>query len=194
MNQESTKPRLLLHACCAPCATVPLDRLSNRYDISVFCYGPNIHPLEEYQIRLKDLRRLCSQKRVELIEGVYRPSEWGRSILPYRNLPEGSQRCRACYRLRMDKTAEEARERLFDYFSVTLTVSRHKDSKVLASIGQEIAEKRGVTYLAEDLKKKDGYNLSVKMSHQLKLRRQDYCGCSISLEDARRRRRKKTGI
>ena len=102
----------------------------------------------------------------------------------------GSQRCQACYRLRMEQTARVAKESGFDLFTVTLTVSRHKNSKVLASIGREVAGQVGVEYLPEDFKKKDGYGLSVSCSRELDLRRQDYCGCSLSLAEARARRLK----
>ena len=121
MRGGTTRPRLLLHACCAPCSTVPLERLSGEYDISVFFYGPNIHPAAEYRLRLLDQRRLCDQLGIELIEGPYRPANWGRAIVAFRDMPEGSERCEACYALRMEETARLARERKFDFFTVTLT-------------------------------------------------------------------------
>jgi len=188
MKDGSTLPRLLLHSCCAPCSTVALERLGGEYDVVVYFYGPNIHPKAEYELRLSDQRRLCERLGFELIVGPYRPAEWGRAILDYRHLPEGSLRCEACYRLRMRNTAELARRRGFDLFTVTLTVSRHKNSRVLERVGRQVAEETGVEYLAIDLKKKDGYSLSVKRSHQFGLYRQDYCGCSISLDEAKARR------
>jgi predicted adenine nucleotide alpha hydrolase (AANH) superfamily ATPase len=194
MSGGIVRPRLLLHACCAPCSTVPLERLHQEYDISVFFYGPNIHPAAEYRLRLQDQRRLCGQLGVELIEGPYRPADWGRAVLPFRDLPEGSERCEACYTLRMEETARLAREREFDVFTVTLTVSRHKNSKVLERIGNRVAGLNNVRYLAVDLKKKDGYNLSVRRSKEFGLRRQDYCGCSLSLSESRSRRRRKSAV
>ena len=128
---------------------------------------------------------------IELVEGPYQPAEWGRAVRPHRELPEGSIRCESCYRLRMVQTARLARERGLDLFSVTLTVSRHKNSKVLERIGREVAQAEGVAYLAEDFKKQDGYNQSVCLSRELGLRRQDYCGCSISRAEAQDRRRRK---
>lgn len=188
MSAMRSRPRLLLHACCAPCSTVPLDRLRGAYDISVFFYGPNIHPRGEYLQRFADQQRLCRREGIPLIEGSYDPAAWGRAVLLHRHEPEGGLRCQACYRLRMEATAREARARAFDCFTVTLTVSRHKNSGVLARIGREVAADVGVRYLDENFKKQDGYNLSVRRSHELDLRRQDYCGCSISLAEARVRR------
>jgi predicted adenine nucleotide alpha hydrolase (AANH) superfamily ATPase len=185
------KPRLLLHSCCGPCSTVPLERLRDGYDLTVFFYGPNIHPEEEYRLRLESQRTVCDQLGIELVEGPYRPAEWEEAVGPHRDLPEGSLRCESCYRLRMVQTARRAREAGFDFFSVTLTVSRHKNSKVLARIGREVAEAEGVAYLAEDFKKRDGYNQSVCRSRDLGLYRQDYCGCTLSRNEAQERRRRK---
>jgi predicted adenine nucleotide alpha hydrolase (AANH) superfamily ATPase len=188
---QEKKPRLLLHSCCGPCSTVPLERLGDDYDLAVFFYGPNIHPQEEYEKRLESQRTVCQQLGVELIEGPYRPTEWDQAVGPHRHLPEGSLRCESCYRLRMAQTARLARERGFDFFTVTLTVSRHKNSKVLERIGREVAAAEGVLYLAEDFKKRDGYNQSVRCSKELGLYRQDYCGCSISRAEAQERRRRR---
>ncbi len=191
MPSGPEKPRLLLHSCCGPCSTVPLQRLRDRFETVVFFYGPNIHPRGEYLSRLESQRTVCERMGIELIEGSYRPAEWGRAVRPYRDLPEGSLRCESCYRLRMVETARRAREGGFDFFSVTLTVSRHKNSKVLERIGREVARAEGIGYLAEDFKKKDGYNQSIRRSRELGLRRQDYCGCSISLTEALSRRRRR---
>jgi predicted adenine nucleotide alpha hydrolase (AANH) superfamily ATPase len=177
-----------LHSCCAPCSTVALRRLAEEYAVTVFFYGPNIHPRSEFLLRLEDQRSLCRRLGFELIEGDYRPADWGRAILAYRDSPEGGLRCQACYRQRMLETARQARLRGCDYFGVTLTVSRHKNSKLLCKIGREVAESIGLPYLEVDLKKKDGFNISVDLSRKFGLRRQDYCGCSFSLSEARARR------
>jgi predicted adenine nucleotide alpha hydrolase (AANH) superfamily ATPase len=191
MPGGSEKPRLLLHSCCGPCSTVPLVRLPDRFDTVVFFYGPNIHPRKEYLLRLEGQRSVCEQLGIELVEGPYRTAEWERAVRRFRDLPEGSLRCESCYRLRMVATARLARERGCDLFAVTLTVSRHKNSKVLERIGRDVAQAEGVAYLAEDFKKRDGYNQSICRSRELGLRRQDYCGCSISRSEALERRRRK---
>lgn len=191
MSGGSEKPRLLLHSCCGPCSTVPLERLRDDYDLTVYFYGPNIHPEEEYRRRLESQRSVCRRLGVELVEGDYQPTEWERAVGPHRDLPEGSLRCETCYRLRMIHTARLALQRRFDFFTVTLTVSRHKNSKVLERIGREVARTEGVAYLAEDFKKRDGYNQSVCRSKELGLYRQDYCGCIISRGEAQERRRRK---
>ncbi len=183
--------RLLVHACCASCSTVPMERLSESYDLSVFFYGPNIHPVSEYRRRLSDQRRLCENNGVRLYEGDYDPEAWERAVGPFKHQAESSygQRCQACYRLRMEQTARMAQREGFDLFTVTLSVSRHKDSKVLAEIGSGVAREHGLSYLPEDFKKRDGYGLSVQRSKALGLYRQDFCGCVLSESEATHRRK-----
>ncbi len=181
----------LVHACCAPCSTVAAERLAGNLKTVFYFYGPNIHPAAEYQRRLAEMRRLCRMAGLDLIEGPYQPAAWGRAIAPWRHLPEGSERCHACYRQRMIATARAARREGLEAFGVTLTVSRHKDSGVLARIGREVAAQEGVSYLEVDLKKRDGFGRSVRLSREYALQRQDYCGCSLSLSEALARRRRR---
>ena len=190
MSPAPARPRLLVHACCAPCASVPLERLADRYELLLVFDGLNIHPAAEAERRLADVRRLCGQGRLELIERDYEPALWERVVGPHAAEPESSHRprCQACYRLRMERTAALARERGCDCFTMTLSLSRHKSSAVLAALGREVAEEVGVAYLAEDFKKRDGYGLSLQRSRELDLYRQDYCGCRLSLDEARLRR------
>jgi predicted adenine nucleotide alpha hydrolase (AANH) superfamily ATPase len=190
MSSAPARPRLLVHACCAPCACVPLERLVERYDLALVFDGLNIHPAAEAERRLADLRRLCGRCGVELIERDHQPALWERVVGPHAAEPESSHRprCQACYRLRMERTAALAHERGFDCFTMTLSLSRHKSSSVLAALGREVAAATGVAYLAEDFKKRDGYGLSLQRSRELGLYRQDYCGCRLSLDEARERR------
>ena len=194
MKAGSTKPQLLVHACCAPCSTVPLARLRDRYQLTLFFYGPNIHPAAEHDHRLKELRRLCGLLEVPLIEADYSPEDWERSVGDaHSDLPDGSfgARCQACYRLRMDRTAELAASLGTDLFTVTLSVSRYKNSKVLAKIGASASARVGVSYLPEDFKKRDGVGLSQCLSREYGLYRQDFCGCRLSFSEAERRRKSK---
>jgi ribonuclease HII len=185
-------PVVLVHACCAPCATVAVQRLAGRCRLVFFFYGPNIHPAAEYRRRLEEMQKMCSHYRLQLIAGAYRPALWGRAIAPWRHLPEGSERCRACYRLRMEETARLARQEGIAAFTVTLSVSRHKNSRVLAEIGREVAAAAGLEYLDIDFKKQDGFGQSVRLSAELGLYRQDYCGCALSLSEALRRRARRS--
>ena len=190
---ERLKDKVLVHACCAPCATVPLERLRERFQVEFFFFGPNMHPREEYERRLDEMRRLCETERVPLIESEYRPELWQQRVGPFVGQAESSysERCQACYRIRMEETARRAVADGFGAFTITLSLSRLKNSKILAEIGTQVAREFGVEYLAEDFKKRDGFLLAVRRSRELDLYRQDYCGCLPSLQEAKQRRRKK---
>jgi predicted adenine nucleotide alpha hydrolase (AANH) superfamily ATPase len=165
-----------------------LAHLAESYDVTAYFYNPNIHPEEEYRLRLEEMRLVCSRLGITLIEGAYRNLRWWKEISPYRDLPERSERCWTCYRFRLEATAKKAVEAGIGLFATTLSVSPHKDCARIADIGREIAARYGVEFLAEDFKKQGGFKISIERSKDLGLTRQDYCGCIMSLAEARARR------
>ena len=180
--------RILVHACCASCACYVLPHLAERFTVCAFFFNPNIHPAEEYGLRLEEMRAVCARFDVPLEEGSYEPEKWWRCIEPYRNLPEKSERCWTCYRLRLERTAERAARRGIPLFTTTLSVSPHKIYRRIVREGERAANLSGVRFYHEDFKKHDGFKLSVERSRELELTRQDYCGCLLSLEEARKRK------
>lgn len=186
------KKTLLLHACCAPCSSYVLEYLSKYFDITLFFYNPNIYPEEEFRFREDELRRLIGEmplpSGVNIISGRYDPSEFFDIARGYEELPEGDERCRRCYALRLEESARAAKEGGFDYFCTTLSISPYKNAEWLNTIGKEMSEKYGVGYLFSDFKKKNGYKRSCQLSEQYSLYRQDYCGCVFSKREAEKRR------
>jgi hypothetical protein len=185
-NLQSNKtPTLLLHSCCAPCSSSVLERLSDYFDITVFYYNPNIEPVEEYIIRLREQKRFLSifptAKPVKIIEGPYEAEAYEEITYGHEEDREGGKRCFLCYEFRLRKTAELAKSSGFDYFSTTLSVSPHKNAQKLNEIGERLSAKYGVDYLYSDFKKKDGYKRSIELSGEYGLYRQHYCGCRYSL-------------
>ena len=178
------RPRLLLHACCAPCSSYVLEYLSSFFDITLFFFNPNISPKEEYSFRAEELSRLLSlmglEKKVSLIVAPYESEAFDTLAKGKESLPEGGARCADCYRLRLAKAAEVAAEGGFDYFTTTLSISPYKNAKWLNTIGKEEGDRCGVQYLFSDFKKKNGYKRSCELSQQYGLYRQDYCGCVYS--------------
>lgn len=179
---KSKKPSLLLHVCCAPCSTACLEVLNEYFDITVFYYNPNIAPFKEYQKRLAEEQKFVATcyPTIKIVEVGYENEKFEQLAKGYEDLPEGGERCKKCYRLRLKKTGEYAKENGFDYFTTTLTVSPYKNSQVLNQIGEEIAQELGINYLTSDFKKNDGYKRSIVLSKQYDLYRQDYCGCQYS--------------
>ena len=180
----NTRPRLLLHACCAPCSSYVLEYLSPHFDITLFFFNPNISPKEEYDFRANELRRLINlmglEGRVSLICADYDPNPFEALAKGKEELAEGGARCSDCYRLRLSETARLAKEGGFDYFTTTLSISPYKNALWLNTIGAEEAEKQSVKYLFSDFKKKNGYKRSCELSEIYGLYRQNYCGCIYS--------------
>lgn len=172
--------KLLLHSCCGPCSSSVIERLRDYFDITVIYYNPNIEPKEEYEKRKSEQLRLLNELGIKFMDIDYLNNEYHEKVKGYENEPENGLRCPLCFELRLDKTASKAIENNFDYFGTTLTVSPHKNSKIINEIGLKLEEKYGVKFLLSDFKKEDGYKRSIELSKKYDLYRQDYCGCLYS--------------
>ena len=179
---DGTRPKLLLHACCAPCSSATLERLSAHFDLTILYYNPNIYPPEEYHRREAELERFVEQAgyHYPVVELPYAPQEFYTAVKGLENEPERGARCTVCYRLRMRRAAQYAAEHGFDWFTTTLSISPHKDAKRINAIGQELEQEFGVKHLPSDFKKQNGYLRSLQLSEEYGLYRQDYCGCEFS--------------
>lgn len=178
------KPKLLLHACCAPCFTSVFEQLKDDFDITVFWFNPNIFPIEEYNKRLKELTRYCKIVKTPLIIGDKMPEDvnsWQLLTRGLENEIEGGKRCKICIKMRLLYTGKFAKENNFDCFTTTLSVSPHKNSYMINNIGKEVASKVAVTFLDRDFKKNNGYKRSIEICKEFNIYRQNYCGCVYSL-------------
>ncbi len=178
-------PKLLLHACCAPCSSYVLEYLSAYFSITVFFYDPNIYPPEEFARRAGEEKRLIEEmplpREVRFLEGAYRPEDFYEAVRGLEKEPEGGERCRKCFELRLSAAAREAKAGGYDYFTTTLTISPLKNADMLNEIGERLGREYGVAYLTSDFKKRDGYKRSLELSARYGLYRQDYCGCAFSV-------------
>ena len=190
---EGDRPRLLLHACCAPCSSYVLEYLSQYFEITVLFYNPNIYPASEYDFRAEELARLIEEMGlsdcVRLQMGRYEPHEFTDMAKGLELLPEGGDRCRKCYALRLAEAARIAASEGYDYYTTTLSISPHKNAEWINEIGEEMGALYGVRHLPSDFKKKNGYKRSCALSEEYGLYRQDYCGCVFSRHEAETRKK-----
>ena len=181
---KEIKPTLLLHCCCAPCSSYCLEQLVDVFDVTLYFYNPNITPEKEYIFRADELERLVCEmglgESVDIINEKYNSDEFYNYIKGLENEAEGGPRCKRCYELRLERSAEYAKEHKFDYFTTTLSISPYKNAAWLNEIGGALGERYGVEYLFSDFKKKNGYKRSCELSEKYSLYRQDYCGCEFS--------------
>ncbi|MBQ7288778.1 MAG: epoxyqueuosine reductase QueH [Clostridia bacterium] len=184
---QNRRPRILLHGCCAPCASYVLEYLYAQADITMFFYNPNISPESEFSYRAAELNRLIAEtgREIPVVCPAYDPTPFLQMAKGREHLPEGSERCYDCYALRLRAAADYAAQNGFDFFTTTLSISPHKNAEWLNQIGKALEAEYGVPYLYADFKKKNGYKRSIELSREYRLYRQDYCGCIFS-KSARR--------
>ena len=184
---KSRVPTLLLHTCCAPCSSAVIERLAQDFKITVFYYNPNIEPYEEYLKRKEEQKKFLkvfpSPNPLNFLDCDYENEEFKKLALGLEKEKEGGPRCFRCYRLRLLKTAQKAKEFGFDYFTTSLSISPYKNAQKLNEIGLELEQVCGVSYLVSDFKKNDGYKKSILFSKEYNLYRQDYCGCVYSKKE-----------
>ncbi len=173
--------KILLHACCAVCLGHPLEVLKKDYEPVVFFYNPNISPQKEHDRRLEELVKYCEKNGFDYVIGDYEPQEWVCAVKGLENEPEKGLRCEKCFALRMDKTAEKAKELGINIFTTTLSVSPHKVSSQIFGAIQEAAQNHGLDFIDVDFKKQNGFKKTMEIAKEQGFYRQDYCGCKFSI-------------
>ena len=185
LDKDGKRPRLLLQVCCGPCSTQVIDRLREYFDMDLYFYNPMIYPREELDKRAENLKIVAEKSHFE-----------GEVIIPSNDIKdfekvaqkrktdrEFGEACYDCYKLRLAETARLAKEKFYDYFTTSLSISPYKSAQWLNEIGEELEKEYGVKYLYADFKKKDGYKRSIELSKEYGIYRQEYCGCIFSKKE-----------
>lgn len=197
-------PKILLHSCCAPCSSFCLLALKEVASLGVYYYNPNISLKDEWEFRFSELKRLVDiynsdpdiklekenqhvyitnnyvNHNIEILDAPYESELFFEKTKGYEECPERGERCAICFDLRLRKTALKAKELGYDFFATTLTLSPLKDANLINQTGERIAKEVGISYLPSDFKKKNGYKMSIELSKEFNLYRQNYCGCIFS--------------
>ena len=187
IDNNNSKPKLLLHSCCAPCSSYVIEYLTKYFDITIFYYNPNISPIDEYLKRKDEQIRLITKinniNNIDIMDCDYDNDIYEEKVKGLENEPERGNRCTVCFKLRLEKTAVNAKKLDYDYFGTTLTLSPYKNADLINKIGLDLEKKYNIKYLVSDFKKKDGYKRSIELSKKYDLYRQNYCGCKYSKRD-----------
>ena len=168
--------KLFLHICCGPCSIYPVELLKEKgYEITGMYYNPNIHPIDEHTRRWENLKIVSDKLHFDVIKSDdFRQEDW-------ENFKgQQSERCEMCYRIRMEKIAQQAKERGFKYFTTTLLVSPYQKHELIADICYEMAKKYDVEFLYIDFR--PGFRQGQQKAKEFGLYRQKYCGCILSKE------------
>lgn len=173
--------KVMLHACCAPCASYPIKKLiEDGFEPIVFFYNPNIFPSDEYEIRRVELQKYCKKNQIEYLEGEYEIKKFYEKIKGLEKEKEKGKRCSICFNLRLEKTAQIAKSKGINLFTTTLSVSPHKDSNQIFKEGKLIAQKYEIEFLEYNFKKQDGFKISRQIAKEENMYAQNYCGCEFS--------------
>lgn len=185
IDKEEKKPRLLLQVCCGPCSTEVIERLRDHFDMDLYFYNPMIYPRTELDKRAENLKIVADKAKFEgeLIIPENDMSDFREVAKKRKDDKEFGPSCYDCYELRLDETARFAKEKGYDYFTTSLSISPYKNSQWLNEIGEKLEEKYQVKYLYADFKKKNGYKNSIELSKEYGIYRQDYCGCIFSKKE-----------
>jgi epoxyqueuosine reductase len=173
---------MLLNVCCAPCALPLIEAADNP---TLFFYGPNIYPQEEYDKRLGETEKVAKLYGLDFLAGEYEHDHWRdylKAQLPDQpeSYHEGGARCQACFKFRLAGTAKFAKERGFKQFATTLSVSRFKDVSFINRYGDELARQQGLAYVVFSLDAGEAHRRGLELSRQHGIYRQKYCGCEFS--------------
>ena len=163
--------KVLLHTCCAPCSVYCIDTLRKEgIEPTVFWYNPNIHPYTEYAIRRDTLKQYTKEIGIHAIF----EEEYGLREFTTQVIHRLENRCVSyCYPVRLEKTAQYAKDNGYEAFSTTLLVSIYQNHEALKE-----AKKYGIEFLYRDFRV--GFREGQQKAKELGLYRQKYCGCIFS--------------
>jgi predicted adenine nucleotide alpha hydrolase (AANH) superfamily ATPase len=184
------RTHLVLHICCAPDEAWVVKSLAGSYTMHCFFCNPNIRPPEEYQKRQAEAHRVAELFDVDYAADIYEPQAWEEAVASFQDSPEGGARCGACFLLRLRRTARYCSMQGLERFTTVMSVSPHKNVLQLNQAGHRAANEHGVLYEEFNFKKQDGFRKSIILSNELRLYRQDYCGCRLSITERDERLRR----
>lgn len=186
-TQSTAHDRTLLHACCGPCSLEPTRILKDEgVDFAIHYANSNIFPPEEHAQRLDTLKEhVTDAEGIDLLESAYDTAAWEREVAPHGTDREA--RCRACYRLRFEETAQTAKEQGFGAISTTLTISPYQFTDIILEELEAAAARHGLEADARDYR--DRYREATRRSREMGMYRQNYCGCRFSIAEAEAERK-----
>lgn len=184
---------MLVHICCSVDSHYFLTKLKSDYpneEIVGYFYNPNIHPIEEYDLRLQDVQKSCEKLDIKLINGEYDDSNWFEYVKGLECEPEKGKRCEACFDMRFVKTAELTKQLGHKTYTSTLLQSPLKNQDSIIGSAQFASNKYGVEFVFVDYRSKGGMNEQNMAAKNESLYRQNYCGCLYGLDMQRKKQNK----
>ncbi|WP_104696925.1 MULTISPECIES: epoxyqueuosine reductase QueH [unclassified Helicobacter] len=186
---------MLVHICCSVDSHYFLKKVKEQYPdekLVGFFYNPNIHPKEEYDLRLSDVKRSCDLLGVELLVGEYDIKNWFDGVVGLESEPEKGKRCNQCFDIRLVRSAIEAKKHNETSFTTTLLSSPMKEQNILFDQGEKIGRDYGLEFIKIDTRSSGGTQEQTQLAKKDNLYRQNYCGCIFALAQQRDKQGKKS--
>ncbi len=157
------------------------------YDLTVYYANSNIWPPEEYEHRLETLQSWAATDGLPVEVGAYEPAAWTKAVAEADHAwrageADRAERCRACYRQRLEQAAVFAAENGYEVLATTLAVSPYQHSAIIREEVERAAAAYGLEAYFEDFR--PNYDEATRRSRALGMYRQNYCGCALSEEEA----------
>ena len=174
---------VLLHTCCAPCSSAIIEAmLQNGITPVIYYCNPNIYPQEEYEIRKEECTRYAQALGLEIIDADYDHEEWLAQMAGLEDEPERGGRCLKCFKLRLLRTAEYARQRGINVIATTLASSRWKSLDQITEAGTWACEQAVTPVFWDKNWKKGGLQeRRLQILKEFDFYNQQYCGCEFSM-------------
>lgn len=144
------------------------------HSVTGFFYNHNIHPYREYLQRLDSVKKMAELEELPMIyQDEYNLEEFLENVASTQ-----SQRCNYCYTARLKATASAAIMHGFTDFTASLLYSRYQKHETIAELGHRVAQENGLNFFYQDFR--SGWQEGIRLSKELGLYRQQYCGCIYS--------------
>ena len=175
--------KVLLHTCCAPCSSAIIEfLLKNGVTPVIYYCNPNIYPREEYEIRKNECTRYARSLGLEIVDADYDHENWLEAIRGLESEPERGGRCLKCFKLRLLRTAEYARDHGFKVITTTLASSRWKSLDQINEAGTwACGQVDDVTWWGHNWKKGGLQERRLQIIREYDFYNQLYCGCEFSM-------------
>ena len=177
------KPKILVHVCCGPDATMPILQLRDEYNVVCFWYDPNIQPKSEYDKRYEAFVKVCEIENIPYIKWAYDVGNFFTRIKWVEHTPERGEKCTYCYDMRMYVSAKLAARLKIPLYTSSLNTSPKKDLEKLFIMGHKYADKYGIKFLDIPFRKRGWFEKSVEYTREHDIFRQNYCGCIYSIRE-----------
>lgn len=166
---------ILLHTCCGPCALYPLRRLrAAAHTVTGFFFNHNIHPYQEYARRRDTAQQMADGEAMPLMVR----DEYDLEGFLANVAAEPEKRCSYCYASRLRAVAAAASGHGFEAFTSSLLYSRYQRHEEIRALGEQAGREFGVAFFYEDFR--TGWQEGIRLSKEMGLYRQQYCGCIYS--------------